>query len=151
MGARPLPLPPASPLLPKTTEYALRALAELAMLPGSAGMRSVDLAERTGVPEAYLAKILHRLVACGLLQGRKGHHGGFRLARAPERIRFYDVLRALDSLPSPNQCAFGWARCSSAKPCPLHGAWSELNETFLEWARTTTLADIAQPEAHRRA
>jgi Rrf2 family protein len=106
----------------------MRALAELAMVERGTWMRTADLAERTGVPEAYLAKILRRLVACGLLHGQKGHHGGFKLARSAERIRFLDVLRALDALPSPNQCAFGWARCNASKPCPLHPAWSELND-----------------------
>jgi Rrf2 family transcriptional regulator, iron-sulfur cluster assembly transcription factor len=142
--SRSLPQPTqGSPLLTHTAEYALRALAELAAQRREPAIRGTDLAARTGVPEAYLGKVLRRLVAHGLLRANKGHGGGFALARAPRRIRFVDVLTALDSMPTPNRCAFGWPRCSASNACPLHPAWSKLNEAFLEWARTTTLADVA--------
>ncbi len=132
------------PLLTSTAEYALRALSELAALGSDEALRAVDLSARTDVPVAYLAKVLRRLVERGVLRASKGHGGGFALARAPQRIRFSDVLAALDSMPSPNRCAFGRPRCSSANPCPLHPAWSKLNDAFLDWARTTTLADVAR-------
>ena len=130
-------------LLTSTAEYALRALAELALSEPGRALRTVDLAAKTGVPEAYLAKILRRLVSHGVLEGTKGHGGGFVLARPASRIRFVDVLEAVDSMPLANRCAFGRPRCSASKPCPLHPVWSKLKDSFLDWARTTTLADIA--------
>jgi Rrf2 family protein len=143
-------LPITSPLLPQTAEYALRALAVLAMSGEGAAARSHDLAARTGVPEAYMSKVLRRLVESGLLRAQKGHGGGFTLAREPRKIRFLDVLSALDSMPTPNRCAFGWERCNASNPCPLHPAWSELNDAFSAWARSTTLADVARTESRRR-
>jgi len=142
---RSLPQPvPGLPMLTSTAEYALRALSELAALRGDEALRSADLSARTGVPEAYLSKVLRRLVEHGVLSARKGHGGGFSLSRPAHRIKFSDVLTALDSMPTSNRCAFGRPRCSSANPCPLHPAWSKLSDAFLQWARTTTLADIAR-------
>lgn len=132
-----------SRLLTGTAEYALRALAALAADSSGDPKRTVDLAACTGVPEAYLAKVLRRLVQYGLLNANKGHGGGFTLARPPSRIRFADVLEAVDSMPLANRCAFGRARCSESSPCLLHPAWSKLKDSFLDWARTTTLADVA--------
>lgn len=133
----------SSRLLTGTAEYALRALAELAVSAPGEAVRTADLAKRTGVPEAYLAKVLRRLVSHDVLRATKGHGGGFTLARPPAEIRFVDVLEAVDSMPLANRCAFGRPSCSPEDPCPLHPAWTRLKDTFLEWARTTTLADIA--------
>ncbi len=130
------------PLLSTTAEYALRALAELAIAPPAEQIRSVDLAARTGVPEAYLSKVLRKLVSHGLLHGSKGHGGGFSLAKPAGRIRFIDVLEAVDSMPATERCAFGRPRCSTTNPCPLHPAWARLKHGFLEWAQTTTLAEV---------
>jgi Rrf2 family protein len=136
---------PAVPLLTATVEYGLRALAELAMAGPAEAIPSADLAVRTGVPEAYLQKVLRRLVSHGLLHGSKGHGGGFSLARPASRIRFMDVLEALDSVPSVEACAFGRVRCSATDPCPLHPSFARLRESLIEWAQTTTLADVTGP------
>lgn len=133
------------PLLTTTAEYALRALAELATAGPAESVRAANLAVRTGVPEAYLSKVLRRMVSHGLLHGTKGHGGGFALARPAGRIRFVDVLQAVDSMPSANRCVFGRPRCSDGNPCLLHPAWSKMKAAFVEWAETTTLADVAPP------
>lgn len=135
-------------LLTGTAEYALRALAELAACAPGEALRTVDLAARTGVPEAYLAKVLRRLVSAGILRATKGHGGGFMLAKQPARVCFVDILEAVDSMPLANRCAFGRSRCSSVNPCPLHPVWSRLKDSFLDWARTTTLADVRSTPRH---
>jgi len=133
----------APPLLTTTAEYALRALAELATCRPAEAVTAADLSARTGVPEPYLSKVMRRLVSHGLIHGTKGHGGGFMLARAAGRIRFIDVLEAVDSMPSANRCVFGRPRCSESNPCLLHPAWSKMKDAFVEWARTTTLADVS--------
>jgi Rrf2 family iron-sulfur cluster assembly transcriptional regulator len=134
---------PPIPLLNTTVEYAFRALSELAGAAPAETIPSADLAVRTRVPEAYLQKVLRRLVGHGLLHANKGHGGGYALARPASRIRFIDVLEALDAVPSVDHCAFGRPKCSAANPCALHPAWARLGAYVSEWARTTTLADVA--------
>jgi Rrf2 family transcriptional regulator, iron-sulfur cluster assembly transcription factor len=129
-------------LLSQTAEYALRAMACLAGLDAGEALRAVEVADRTGIPVPYLSKILRRLVLDGLLVSRKGHGGGFALARAPSAIRFADVISATDAMPSADRCAFGWGSCSDHSPCPLHPAWSVLKARFHDWAEQTTLADV---------
>lgn len=139
-------------LLPQTAEYALRAMACLVPLAEGEGLRSADIAERSAVPSAYLQKILRKLVEAGLLTSQKGHGGGFRLARPPERIRFEDVLKAVEVDADPQGCAFGWERCDALRPCPLHPAWAELKERFHDWTSRTTLASVAEaPRPRPRA
>lgn len=133
----------------QTAEYALRAMAVLASLDPAESLRAADLAERTGIPLAYLSKIMRRLVLAKLVHGRKGHGGGFRLRQPPAQVTFMAVLEAIEHAPRPDRCAFGWGTCDSNAPCVLHSAWSELSGTFVRWAERTTLADVVDRKTYR--
>ena len=54
------------------------------------------LAERYGLPEAYLAKHLRGLVAVGILHSTSGPKGGYRLAKPAAQITALDVLDAVE-------------------------------------------------------
>jgi Rrf2 family protein len=124
-------------------QYALRTMAAFAQTQSDEPpLRAADIAMRTGVPPAYVSKVLRKLTEAGLLTSQKGHHGGFRLAKETSRIRLLDVLAAVDALPDQKKCVFGWGACKAAAPCPLHPAWSELSGCVFDWARTTTLAQV---------
>lgn len=129
-------------LLSQTAEYALRAMAQLAALGPGAAIRTEDLAKMTSIPRSYLSKILRKLTAAGLLSSEKGHGGGFTMARPLKKIRFIDVLEAVEAPMDPNRCAFGWGECSAKHPCVLHPAFSQLKEAHQRWATRTTLADL---------
>lgn len=128
--------------LPQTVEYAFRAMTCLAVSDDDAPVRAGDLADRVGVPRPYLAKVMRRLVVAGLVDSRKGKHGGYRLARPRQEVVFADILRAMDVEPVSDRCAFGLHHCDPERPCPMHEAWSRLNRTFNDWARSHTLADV---------
>ncbi len=129
-------------LLPQTAEYALRAMAYLALLPPDLPIRAKDLSQETGIPGQYLSKILRRLVLAGLLRSQKGQGGGFKLARPPGDIRFMDVLVAIDCYPTEGRCVFGWGSCNESSPCPLHESWQQMSQGFRDWAENTTLDQI---------
>ena len=124
----------------QTAIYALRAMAVLKDLHPGERLPAKDLAERTRVPAHYMSKIMRRLVVAGLVEGRKGWGGGFRLSRSPSRITFAQVLAAVGSAVEGGVCAFGWERCDGENPCPLHGAWSRLQDCVRDWAERRTLA-----------
>jgi DNA-binding IscR family transcriptional regulator len=81
----------------------------------------------------------------------RGHHGGFTLARPPERIRLGDVLAAVGGTLERDLCVFGAGRCDPDRPCPLHDSWSRLNAAFHDWSRRTTLGTIAGRAGGRAA
>jgi Rrf2 family protein len=137
-------------VLSQTAEYALRAMAWLAISPAGEPMRVRDLSIATGIPSHYLSKVMRRLVLAGLLVSQKGQGGGFVLSKAPDEIPFIDILIAMDVYPTDGRCAFGWGECDEIRPCPLHGSWSQLKEQLRSWAEDTTLADIAKHGAENR-
>ena len=132
--------------LNQTAEYALRAMTYLALHPEKLPIRAKDLAKELAIPPHYLSKIMRKLVMAELLSSQKGHGGGFHLAKTPGKIRFLDILEAIDYQIKPNSCVFGWGKCDSANPCPLHNAWSDLNEKFMNWAKYTTLFRVKKNE-----
>lgn len=135
----------------QTAEYALRAMSAIATLPAAEKIRANDLGRATGIPAPYLSKILRRLVLADLLVSRKGQGGGFALSRPAREIRFLDILDAVDAFPPTGRCAFGWGSCNKNRPCPLHNAWTRLDQSLRNWAATTNLAEIVEAagEDHR--
>jgi Rrf2 family protein len=81
----------------QTTEYAMRAMACLAIKPDTL-VPTPDLAKQTHVPMNYLAKVLQQLAAANLIYGRRGVGGGYRLARHASEITLLDVINAVSSL-----------------------------------------------------
>lgn len=128
--------------LPQTGVYALRAMTCIASLPPGERASNERIASSTLVPKAFLSKVLRRLVTAGLLDGLKGHGGGFALARPKEEIRFVDVLEAVGVQLSFEHCAFGFGRCSATRPCPLHDHWVVLRGNLHDWAASRTFADV---------
>lgn len=127
--------------LSRPAEYALRSMTYLARLQTTKRIRTRDLAEAVDVPAPFLSKIMRRLTAAGILEARKGHYGGFVLAKPPAQVRFIDILRAVEFEPTADHCLFGWNNCDALRPCPLHPEWSILKEQIEHWARSHTLAD----------
>lgn len=72
--------------------YGLRALCHVA----HRGYASAQvIAERQAIPSRYLEEIIGELRRAGLVIGKRGPRGGYKLAKPPEEIAVSDVLRAL--------------------------------------------------------
>lgn len=126
--------------------YALSAAAELARHPRDRFVPLPELADSAQAPAPFLAKVLASLVAAGLMEGKKGHYGGYRLARSPRRIRLHDVVSALATSEEPgdrNPCAMGARACSAKRPCALHHPWTEALGGVRSFLRDTTLDTLA--------
>lgn len=74
--------------------YGLRALCHVA----HRGYASAQvISDRQAIPSRYLEEIIGELRRAGLVIGKRGPRGGYRLALPPEEIAVGDVLRALAS------------------------------------------------------
>ena len=133
----------------QASEYALRALTELARVEKGEWVLAGDMAELLNVPVHYLAKVLQTLARKGILESQRGRQGGFRLTELPHQITVYDVVRELDDLRSLEGCIMGEADCSDATACPLHNLWKGLRDRFTESLQMTTLLDLAKFQEQR--
>ncbi len=125
-------------MLPKTAEYALRAVVWLAQEPTR--MEPADqLAERTQIPRRYLHKVLQDLVLGGFVRSQSGPGGGYALDCVPERISILDVVNAVAPLERIRQCPLGLP--SHTRLCPLH---KELDQAYAATERALSRVTIAQ-------
>lgn len=78
-------------------DYACRVLAQLAKHHGEGRLSHIDeLAKLESVPANYLVQILSELRNGGLITSRRGKRGGYVLARAPEKITLYDIVKLIE-------------------------------------------------------
>ncbi|GMV94856.1 MAG: Rrf2 family transcriptional regulator [Candidatus Hydrogenedentes bacterium] len=125
-------------MLPKTSEYALRAVVWLAREPGRKASADL-LAEHTKVPRRYLHKVLQDLVGGGLVWSQPGPGGGYALARQPEDVTILDVVNSVAPLERIRSCPLGLP--SHTTLCPLH---SELDRVYAAAERALGRVTIAE-------
>lgn len=128
-------------MIPRTAEYALRALAMLALHPDEP-LRTAQIADQCDIPERYLSAVMRDQVRAGLVRSQRGRNGGYTLAGPPESIHLDDVLKAAGFDVTSRPCGFGWASCDRDDPCPLHPLFVELNAALEQWALGRTLGEV---------
>ena len=74
------------------SEYALRAMVELAISYAKGPTQINEIAQRQNIPERYLEQILLLLKRTGLIESARGVHGGYSLNRLPRDISLSQIL-----------------------------------------------------------
>lgn len=127
-------------------EYGMRLMVELARNWGQGAVSLHAVAEREGLPEAYLEQLVGTLRRVGLVTGKRGAGGGYTLARDPSGITAGDVVRALEGPIEPQICtAEGEAivNCVHEPSCGTRLVWVKLQETIAKALDGLTLAELA--------
>lgn len=78
------------------SDYALRALIEIATQVDGAPVSAEELGRRQDIPRGFLQAILADLRRAGVLMSQRGQSGGWRMARDPDTVTVADVIRAVD-------------------------------------------------------
>lgn len=82
--------------LTRASSYALQAVAFMAVQKKDDITASHLIAEKKGIPERFLLKVLKPLVSAQVLQSVKGPRGGYRLAKSAHEVSVLDVIEAVD-------------------------------------------------------
>lgn len=82
--------------LTRASSYALHAVAYIAGQKKDHPTASHIIAQKRGIPERFLLKVLKPLVAAQVLTSVKGPNGGYRLARPANDISVLEILEAVD-------------------------------------------------------
>lgn len=81
-------------LLTRATEYALLSLDVIRQ--SNIPLGAEQLATNLSIPKSFLAKILQSLAKNGILESRKGAHGGFILVRKVADISVNEIILAAE-------------------------------------------------------
>jgi Rrf2 family protein len=133
------------------SDYAVRALLELALVPEGEAVPLAEIATRTNIPFKYLERIFRALRDEELVIARRGHSGGYALARPSEEISVADVIRLLDDSLAPMPCASELEPvpcppylCPSPQTCVLRDLWLDARDALAAVYEETTFADLAE-------
>jgi Rrf2 family protein len=103
------------------------------------------IAGATKVPVGYLSKVLQTLGRAGIVEGRRGLHGGYVLSRGAGEITVYDVVEAVDPLPRIRTCPLKLAR-HRRQLCALHRRLDETLAQVEKAFRDSTIAELLEGE-----
>lgn len=132
--------------LAKRTQYALRALADIAASGPRDRVQADQLARRHGMPARYLEQVLLSLTNAGILHSQRGAGGGYSLARPPEGISLGEVIQSIEGEVVLLDCVDGGkpeeCTCSHRGVCGLSGVVGDLSRAMGGLMSGVTLADV---------
>jgi Rrf2 family protein len=131
-------------------EYGLHCLVYLIDIPPDSSIGIKDLSAFQGISESYLSKIFSKLAKAGIVSSVPGVKGGYRLAKSPVDISFWDVVEAVEGTAPIFQCKNikdssylcrdeDYAACSKATPCLINQAMLEAEDSMRNTLRNKTL------------
>ena len=128
----------------KKSQYALRAIFELAKRHTQGPTKISQIAEAQAIPVRFLEVILNQLKASGLVQSKRGFYGGYFLVRSPRDISIGDILRFMQRSTEPAECL----ACVSQKGCPFDnncafsGLWRCVKDAVFQIYDRTSMQDL---------
>src|SRR3954470_13043590 len=142
-------------------EYGVRVMVELARRGGSTGdalapgalgtpVPLAEIAAGNGLPLAYLEHLVARLRKAGLVDSRRGAHGGYLLARPSDEITLAAGVEALEGSIAPIECITadpdGSIVCArETEPghrCPTKLLWTRVRFSIVRTLQDTTLSEL---------
>ena len=130
--------------IPIQVDYGVRALVDLAVHQGQGPVRAAEIAGRQGIPEPYLARVLHALHKRGLTTSHRGPLGGHSLTREPSEISMGMVMRHLGGPVTIMGCLDDATSCDQSPACGQRSVWREVDEAIQSVLDSTSIADLVQ-------
>ncbi len=131
-------------MLGRTALHTIKALTALARASDGEFAGAASLAHSVGAPGNYLGKLLQSLARAGLVEGRKGLNGGFRLARPAEQISLYDIVEPIEHVSKWDGCFMTHKTCDRRRPCPVHQRWATVREAYTRFLQETSVRDLME-------
>jgi FeS assembly SUF system regulator len=133
----------------KLTDYATVVMTCLAA--GDGVMSAQALAERARLELPTVSKLLKQLAQAGLVASTRGINGGYRLARAPDRITIADVVTAMEGPIGMTECSAHAGLCGHEPHCGVRVNWQRISQAIASALASVTIADMLHPPTKPRA
>jgi Rrf2 family protein len=95
------------------------------------------------IPERILPRVMGDLARAGLVEGRPGRAGGYRLARPAATITLLDVISAVEPEPDARACIMRGGSCGIDGGCAVHQVFADARAAMLERLATVPLDRLA--------
>jgi Rrf2 family protein len=130
-------------MLSNSSKYAVKAVLFLALHSDEDNKIMVkDIAKPINVPQAYIAKLLQKLVKENLVSSTRGPKGGFYLNEDNINQPVINILTVIDGEKRLTSCLLSIEKCNEEKPCPLHHILSPSRKKILKSLNEKTIKDL---------
>lgn len=127
----------------KATGYGIRALAYLAKQTDLRLCGLYEIANSENIPPVYLRKLLGELRRQRIVRSVKGIHGGYLLAREPQKVTLWDIFIVLDPNPYLDECVICHTQ-DEKDLCPFCKDWKRIGSEIIQILKKKTIADFAK-------
>lgn len=125
----------------READYAIRSVYYLALKKDQIIMTQ-EIAREMKIPRTFLAKIMRKLSAAGLVKCLVGVKGGCALTRGPETISLLDVIVAIEGPMAMNICTLTKEECSLSGDCPVHPIWVTVRQDVENLLKTKDFGQL---------
>jgi Rrf2 family cysteine metabolism transcriptional repressor len=141
-------------VLSQKSQYAVRAVFELAKRYGCGAVKSSSVAEAQYIPARFLENILGQLRQAAIVESVRGKEGGYHLSRSPGQISVGEVIRLVQGPLSVVDCAAsaagngagGGRGCALRTGCVLLPMWEKAHGAMMDVYDGTTFEDLVEQE-----
>ncbi len=125
--------------------FAVTAMVELALRPGTAPMTLAEISFRQKISLSYLEQLFAKLRRRGIVASVRGPGGGYRLAKDMAQIAVADIVLAVDEPLDATQCG-GMENCHDEQKCITHDLWVRLNQQVLDYLGSVSLKQLVDEQ-----
>ena len=133
-------------MLSKKTQYALQALSYMVEKHTDDPILIAEIARQKNIPIKFLENILLSLRKAGFLESKKGKHGGYFFAQAPEKIKLSSIFRIIEGpialLPCVSLNFYEKCADCNEKKCGINRVMAEVRDNTLAILDKRTVADL---------
>jgi Rrf2 family transcriptional regulator, cysteine metabolism repressor len=126
-------------------EYGVRAMVALAKHVGDRPVSIGVISKESAVPYAYLEQLIVPLRKAGLVESKRGAHGGYTLSRPADLIKVGEVYRAMEGPVAPMDCVsenIADQTCPLIPGCQTRPVWVKVRDSIIDAIDSITLADL---------
>ncbi len=124
-------------------DYAIRALAELAVAPAGP-VKGERIANAQGIPLKFLENILLELRRSEIVASQRGAEGGYWLAKPATEVSLADVIRAVEGPIATVRGARPEEVAYTGAAAGLREVWIDLRTSMRAVLEETSLADLVE-------
>ena len=132
-------------MISNSSKYALRGILYLAVNSSvEQKIMAKDLSSNTGVPQAYLSKLMQELTRHNLISSVRGPRGGFYLTEENRSVRLMEIINVIDGDNRLTSCMLSLHKCNEEHPCPLHHLVGDTKSSFITNLKETSVQDLVE-------
>jgi len=131
-------------ILRRNTDYALRAMVNLAGHYGEDPVSTRDISQSEDISYQLACKLMQKLNNAGLVKSSMGPNGGFVLSRTPTKINLAEIIDAIQGPLSLSRCLLANNVCPRQDRCPITVKLTKLQKNISDYLQSITLDELLQ-------